>query len=182
MLERLPQFMLTAEGPASRLLRARGLADYRAAAAWVQRLPYGRGRGRDDLAIVEEGRGTCSSKHALLARVAREHAVEVALVLGIYMMDGGNTPGVGEVLQRYGLRAIPEAHCVLRWNERYVDLTRPGAGEPVFMFEEVIAPEEVVAHKVEVHRGYLARWLADELPGWTLDELWRAREDCIAAL
>jgi hypothetical protein len=29
------------------------------------------------------------------------------LVIGIYEMDGRNTPGVGEVLARYGLAVIP---------------------------------------------------------------------------
>ena len=32
-----------------------------------------------------------------------------------------------------------------------------------------------------MHRRFMARW-TEQLPGWTLDSLWRVREACIAAL
>lgn len=162
--------------------RARGLGSYHQAALWALQLPYGRGADRDDLAILGEGRGTCSTKHALLARLAREHGVDVELVLGIYLMDGDNTPGVGPVLAAHGLAAIPEAHCVLRWHGQFIDLTRPGAREPSFIHAECIRPEDIVTLKISVHRRFMARWIAEQLPGWTLDSLWSGREACIAAL
>lgn len=183
MPERLPDFPLRSPGPATAVCLDHGLRDYRSAAARVARLPYGRGRDRDDLAILAEGRGTCSTKHALLARLAHEHAVAVELVLGIYRMDGSNTPGVGEVLAAYGLAAIPEAHCVLRWRGEVIDLTRPEIREPPpFLHTQVITPADIVARKPQIHRDFLATWLPDHLPGWTLERLWQAREACIAAL
>src|SRR5687768_10106901 len=118
MPTRLPDFPLISAGPATQGCRERGMSSYHEVARWVVQLPYGRGADREDLAIFHEGRGTCSTKHALLARLAREHGVDVELVLGIYLMDGRNTPGVGGVLAAHGLRAIPEAHCVLRWNRQ----------------------------------------------------------------
>ncbi len=182
-MHRLPDFPLLPRGPASRAGLARGLGDFRAAAAFVAHLPYGRGRGRDDLAILDEGRGTCSTKHALLARLAREHDVAVALILGIYLMDGANTPGVGAVLAAHGLTAIPEAHCVLRWQHHTIDLTRPNiTALPTFLREEAIAPEDIVTRKPRLHREFLAGWLPTNLPDWTLADLWRVREACIAAL
>ena len=60
-----------------------------------------------------EGRGTCSTKHALLADLARENRRHVALVLGIYEMDEDNTQEIGTVLDRNGLPCVPEAHCYL---------------------------------------------------------------------
>jgi hypothetical protein len=181
--DRLPDLPLRSLGPAAAACLAHGLRDYRAAAACVSRLPYGRGRGRDDLAILAEGRGTCSTKHALLARLAHEHGVAVELVLGIYLMDGSNTPGVGETLAAHGLTAIPEAHCVLRWRGEFIDLTRPGIRDPPsFLHAQVISPADIVARKLEIHRDFLATWLPDHLPAWTLERLWQAREACIAAL
>ncbi len=182
MPTRLPEFALCGAGPAAMACRAQGLATYHQVAHQVLQLPYGRGAGRDDLAILAEGRGTCSTKHALLARLAHEHGVDVELVLGMYLMDGSNTPGVGEVLASHGLSAIPEAHCVLRWRGALVDLTRPGAGAQVFLYEEVMRPEDIVTRKISVHRRYMARWISAQRPGWTLDTLWRVREACIAAL
>lgn len=182
-MHRLPDFALTADGPASAGLRAHGITDYRSAAAWIEGLPYGRGRGRDELDVLTELRGTCSTKHALLARAAREHSVAVELVLGIYLMDGDNTPGVGEALARHGLARVPEAHCVLRWQGEYVDITRAGSrGVPEFMYTEVLKPEDIAVHKIAVHRAYLLKWISTQLPGWTLERVWAAREACIAAL
>lgn len=73
--------------------------------------------------VLEERCGTCSAKHALLTELASENDRPVSLVLGIYEMDEINSPGVGPVLQRYGLRCVPEAHCRLVYEGTRVDLT-----------------------------------------------------------
>lgn len=183
MLDLLPDFPLHPRGPASATCLAHGLRDYRSAAAHVAALPYGRGLARDDLAILAEHRGTCSTKHALLARLAAEHHVPVALILGIYLMDGSNTPGVGDALAAHGLTALPEAHCVLRWRAHTIDLTRPNiTALPTFLNDQPISPDDIVTRKLEIHRQFLTTWLPAHLPGWTLESLWRAREACIAAL
>ena len=33
-----------------------------------------------------------------------------------------------------------------------------------------------------MHRRFMARWMTEQLPGWTLDSLWGVRETCIATL
>jgi hypothetical protein len=48
------------------------------------------------MAVHTEGRGTCSTKHALLAELATEQRLPVALVLGIYLMNERNTPSGGQ--------------------------------------------------------------------------------------
>jgi hypothetical protein len=174
------------DGALARAFRERGAATYREAADLVWRLAYGRtsDRARPE-AVLEEGRGTCSSKHALLAQLAREQGLAVELVLGIYLMDGENTPGIGGALREHGLDAVPEAHCVLRVGGRTVDLTHPPevpAGPEVrFVEEEIIAPEQVGEYKVRRHRDYIERW-PDRPSGMTADGVWAAREACIAAL
>ena len=75
-------------------------------------LPYGRNSDRSDWRLIlKEGRGTCSTKHALLADLARENLRHVVPVLGVYDVDEGNTPGIGTVLERHGIPCVPEAHC-----------------------------------------------------------------------
>ncbi len=54
----------------------------------------------------------------------RFNSLPVALVLGVYEMDGANTPGVAAVLRDHGLRCVPEAHCYLAHEGARVDLTR----------------------------------------------------------
>jgi hypothetical protein len=182
-VEGLPDFPLDAEGETGRRFAALGLGGYRDAARHVRNLPYGRNSDRSDWRLVlEEGRGTCSTKHALLAELARENGLPVSLVLGVYEMDGENTPGVGEVLREHGLGCVPEAHCYLAHEGTRVDLTRQDAGDGPggFLHEEEIEPRQIGAYKVEAHREFVRRWAGSR--GLDPDSVWRAREECIAAL
>jgi hypothetical protein len=187
-LDVLPAAPLRDDGPTAARFRALGVGDFAAAARYLQALPYGRisNRGAPEL-VLTEGRGTCTTKHALLARLAREQGVPVTLTLGIFEMHEGNTPGVGEVLTRHGLPYVPEAHCYLVHGGTRVDITRlVEAAEPIarFLHEEPITPEQIGDYKIGLHRGFLAGWIGTEpaARGRTLDELWRIREACIAAL
>ncbi|MBA2617925.1 MAG: hypothetical protein H0U91_07130 [Rubrobacter sp.] len=180
--EALPDFRLRPDGEVASGFAALGLKDFRAAACHVRDLPYGRNSDRSDYGLVlDEARGTCSTKHALLAALAREHGAPVGLRLGVYLMDGRNTTGVGPVLRRHGLDALPEAHCYLAYRETRVDVTRAQARIPgPFLREETIAPGQIGAYKVEAHRAFLRAWATER--GLDPDLVWLAREECIAAL
>jgi len=184
----LPDAPLGAVGPDSQAFLHEGCADYRSAAKYLHELPYERNSDRADFRLVlSEGRGTCSTKHGLLAAVALEQGLPVSLTIGIYDMSEHNTPGVGRVLSAHGLDSLTEAHCYLRYAGRRVDVTRSGvlprASITGFHEEWPIVPTQIGAHKVALHQGYLRRWLGDR-PALTLspEDLWRIREMCIAAL
>lgn len=106
----------------------------------------------------------------------------VELRLGLYEMDANNTPGVGPVLQRYGLHAIPEAHCYLAYHGARIDLTRAAPARPVanFLHEESIEPEGIGAYKVDTHRAFMREWASQR--GLDFEQVWRIREECIVAL
>ena len=185
--EALPDRALAGAGPEAAALLRRGMRDYRAAARFVCELPYGRNADRADYRLVlREGRGTCSTKHALLAAIAEEEALPVSLRIGIYDMDEGNTPGVGPVLAAHGLASLPEAHCYLAYRGLRVDVTRSGvssSGRVRFHAEWCIRPEQIGDHKVSLHRAFLRDWLGRQPDlGLDLETLWRVREACIAAL
>ncbi len=188
--EALDPVSLQPAGPVTAAFAALALRDFREAAAYIHRLPYGRNANRTDpLAVLQEARGTCSTKHALLRRLALEQNLQIALILGIYEMNQRNTPGVGSVLQRYRLESLPEAHCYLCANRQNIDVTRTLAHSPVepitrFIHEEEIAPDQIGEYKINLHRRFLQRWMAQTTPQipYTLAELWRIREECIAAL
>jgi len=182
----LPARPLVADGPVTARFRALGAFDFREAGRWVAGLPYGRTSDHGDpLRVLEERRGTCSTKHALLAALAREQGLDARLTLGVYEMREANTPGVGAVLARHGLTALPEAHCYLTWDGRRIDVTRDAApAEPIarFLHEETISEGQIGEYKLALHRRLLDDWRRRQAPGRTLEELWRAREECIAAL
>jgi hypothetical protein len=179
---------LLGAGPFTRRFRAAGVSDFVGASKLIWRLPYGRIADRNQFWLVlEEGRGTCTTKHALLSELAREQGIDGQLTLAIYEMSERNTPGVGSVLGKYGLACIPEGHCFLRYQGARIDVTGVAAGaEPIeeFLHEEPITIEQIGAYKIDRHRRFLAEWLAerDATPALSLDEAWRIREECIAAL
>lgn len=186
----LPEVLLPTSGsPFSVPLRKRGVTTLRDSARYLQQLPYGRTSDRSDPGLVlEEKRGTCSTKHALLYLLAQECDVAVKLVLGIYEMCEANTPGVGAVLQAHGLSSIPEAHVYLRYDGQRVDITRD-ATEPAeeihrFLVERVIYPEDIGKRKVTLHRRFIRRWLAERSGSANLtpERIWTIREECIHAL
>lgn len=186
----LPEHRLSGDDVVTRAFLDAGVAEYRATARHIHRLPYGRNSSRTDpLIVLREGHGTCSTKHALLARLAIEQGLDIELALGIYQMTEANTPGVGPVLAAAGLVYIPEAHCYLRYREERIDVTRDSehkAAEPIvsFMHEETINPDQIGEYKIAMHQRWLREWMAspDAPRGVGFAELWRIRENCIAAL
>lgn len=167
-------------GEASRSARDLGLTRYRLLAAHVRALPYGRNSARDDRLVLAEGRGTCSTKHALLARVAAENALPVKLVLGIYWMTAASNPPVRSVLEDAGLAGIPEAHCYLSVANKRIDLTAEGEPRPLRLFcEEFINPKGIHSYKAERHQAFIREWMGDD---GSFEAIWTAREACIAAL
>lgn len=182
----LPEFELRRRGRLSDLMRQRGIATFRGAAEYVRDLRYRRPEAAGDLAaVVMEGCGTCSSKHALLAQLAREQGVAgVELVLALYEMREENTPGVAPILAAYGLPWLPEAHCYLRYAGRRIDLTGlpPGPESPfdALLQEELIEPAKIASEKGARHRAFIEGWAADR--GLDPARVWEARERCIAAL
>jgi hypothetical protein len=89
---------------------------------------------------------------------------------------------VGGVLAAYGPLCVPEAHCYLAHDGRRVDLTREGrgGGPASFIHEEEIDSRQIGAYKVEMHREFVGGWA--ESRGLDPTQVWRAREECIAAL
>ena len=174
----------------SKRFRAAGIEDWHAALGHVGRLPYGRNRERGNPALVlEEGQGTCSSKHALLALLAGEQGQAVDLMLGIYEMSERNTPGVGPVLSAHGMCSLPEAHCYLLQGGRRIDVTRTiEAAEDPFeclLYEEKIVPSDVAEYKPRFHRRFLEEWLERSQAAGDhkhVDEVWEIREQCIRAI
>ena len=83
---------------------------------------------------------------------------------------------------------IPEAHCYLVYQDRRIDLTRnldDRDSEPIaaFLIEEEITTGQIGEYKRRWHQAFMRQWL-DRRNLLDLDavQLWRIREECIAAL
>jgi len=181
-------FSLPQKGSLSMLLLDKGISDFKSAIVYVHQLPYGRTSDRSEYRlIIPEQKGTCSTKHAFVKQLAVESQQEtVQLFLGIYQMNEANTRGVGKVLNKYKLNYIPEAHTYLKIDGNVLDITRATSNKTTFLesllIEEEIAPQQIADYKVNWHQDFLKQWIVEEQLSYSFEEIWRIREECIAAL
>ncbi len=187
---KLPNASLDKGSPLSKQFLEMGISTYHDAVRFVQHLPYGRNSSKVALeTVLLEKKGTCSTKHALLAQLARENEIlGVDLMLGIYRMQESNTRGVGAVLEAHDLSYLPEAHNYLRFEGLRFDFTKPSSNkllfEPALEEELMILPAQIGTFKVDYHQAFLADWLTKSglAAKYTLDAIWKIREACIQAL
>lgn len=163
--------------------------DFYSASEFIRNLPYRRNLNKDNLATVFiDECGTCGTKHAVLKILAEENNQQYfKLILGIFRMNGNNTPKIKPVLEKYNLDDIPEAHNYLKFKNQILDFTKKHSSEQDFiddLLEETeIQPHQINHFKIEFHKNYLKNWLSEHPEiKYSLDELWKIREQCIEAL
>lgn len=182
-----PDFDLQAAGQISKEFLNRNIRTFQQAVSFVRRLPYGRNTDKNDpIALFSDHCGTCSTKHALLKRLAEEHHFKkIALMVGLFKMNKENTPEISATLSKNGLAYIPEAHCYLKYDHSILDVTKANAIDfSDDLLEEIeILPNQITDYKVAYHQKYLVAWLEKNLQiNLTLHDIWTIREQCIEDL
>lgn len=178
-------FDILADATISTFFKRLGFGDFIEASSYVKQLPYRRNKDKNNPStVLDERCGTCSTKHALLKRLADENGhSELKLMLGIFKMDGCNTTVIEPMLKKHRLKYIPEAHNYLKVDSDILDFTGlPMSGKELadkLLTEIEITPDQITEYKVGYHRDYLAKWLVDEDLPYSLDEFWQIREECI---
>jgi hypothetical protein len=170
------------------LIKDKGIKNWSELIDFTQKLPYGRNENREDLSLViKENKGTCSSKHSFLKKVADLNNIgNVKLILGMYRMDNLNTPKIGDTILKNGLDYIPEAHCYLKLNNQRIDITNSNSDIENLIcdiIEEIeIEPVQVNTFKVDYHKKYLQNWINENEIKLNFEEIWEIREQCIKKL
>ncbi len=182
-------FDINSDQEISQLFLKNNCSDFHSASDFIRNLPYKRNLNKDNLATVFIDKcGTCSTKHALLKILAEENnQKDFKLILGIFRMNGNNTPKTKSVLETYNLNYIPEAHNYLKFKNQILDFTKKNSSENDFindLLEETeIQPHQINQFKIEFHKNYLKNWLSEHQEiSYSLDDLWKIRELCIQAL
>ena len=179
---------LTSTDALTALIRNQGIDTWEETIELVRSLPYGRNSNRTDLKLViTEQKGTCSSKHAMLKKVADLNKIpDIKLILGIYRMSQKNTPEIGNILTENAIDFIPEAHCYLKIGHNQIDVTTYRSD-----FEKIkndlineleILPEQVSEYKVEYHKAFIKNWLKHINSTFEFEHIWKIREKCIQNL
>jgi hypothetical protein len=170
------------------LVKDKGIQNWSELIDYTQKLPYGRNQNREDFSLViKENKGTCSSKHSFLKKIADLNNFDnVKLILGMYRMNHLNTPKIGDALLKYGLEYIPEAHCYLKLNNQRIDITNPFSDIDNLIcniIEEIeIEPEQVNTFKVDYHKKFIHNWIKENEIKMHFEEIWQIRERCIKKL
>ena len=160
-----PDFDISSTGRISREFVDRNISTFNQATLFVRQLPYGRNADKNNLASVfTDNCGTCSTKHALLKRLADQNNFEnVKLIVELFRMIGKNTPEISTTLLQNNLEFMPEAHCNLRYREEILDLTKITSNPTDYLddlIEEIqISPDQIADFKVNYHKNYLMSWL-----------------------
>ncbi|WP_075344156.1 hypothetical protein [Tenacibaculum agarivorans] len=180
-------FKIQANKPLSLLVNDNGLFFWKDVVNHVKKLPYGRNSNRYDLGLViQEEKGSCSSKHAFLAEIAKENSItSIELILGIYKMNSDNT-AIGDTLINAGVAYIPEAHCYLKINGTRLDITSENTAfdtiKKDILLEKVIVPNQVSEFKVIFHKQFIKDWIKKEKSNMSFADIWTLREKCITYL
>lgn len=181
--------ILSANAKYSNLARAKGVDSWEALKAYVAELPYGRTSNPKDISLVlNEGRGTCSGKHALLAAIAKENAIsDVQLMVSAFKMSAQSTPSIQKILEKFQLDYIPEAHCYLKEQGEFGDYTRPGKffndfESRILDTRELFDCEDIAQEKTAYHQNFMKNWLRENALPYSFEELWQIREECILKL
>jgi hypothetical protein len=182
----IPDFEIAPVGEISKAFLYNKIGNFKLATDYVAQLRYGRNLNKNNLyCLFEEQCGTCSTKHALLKGLAKENGFhEIKLFIGIFKMNGINTPNIKSILELYRLDYIPEAHCYLKFKGHIFDFTKKNSKASDFiddLIEELeIEANQIVDFKVNYHQNYLKQWLTqNESILYSLNELWAIREKCI---
>lgn len=189
LMKKLPDFEICANGEISNIFLSKHIRTFEQAMVFIRNLSYGRNANKDDLTTVfSDNKGTCSTKHAVLKQLADENGFrDIKLMLGIFKMNGKNTPRVAETLSQNNLEYIPEAHNYLKFKDEMLDFTRKNSSPNDFaddlLFEIEIKPNEINLHKNQIHKDFLGNWLSQNRDiNYSLEALWKIRESCINAL
>ncbi|WP_250295089.1 hypothetical protein [Wolbachia endosymbiont of Oedothorax gibbosus] len=180
----LSQIYLSHHKPISNLFLTLGITTFREALKYVHELPYGRNLDRTDyLSVLNEKRGTCSTKHALIYKLGCECEIDITLHMAVFMMNRVNTPKISAILNEYNLSHIPEMHCYLRYKNRIIDITFPENSVSLELIEEEkIEPEHLGNYKVKKHKQFIENWLPNYTIQYNMEQIFKIRELCIKQL
>ena len=165
------------------------ISDFHSASIFIKNLPYKRNSDKENsINVFQDLGGTCSTKHALLKNLASENNItELRLMLGIFRMNQFNTPKISNVLEKYKVKEMPEAHNYLKFQNEILDCTRKNSSSEDFiddlLLEIEIQTSQITDFKIQYHQKFLANYLQEnpQIP-YSLSEFWEIREECIATL
>lgn len=122
--DKLPDTEINPVGELSIKFLDLGIKTFRGACDYVHTIDYGYNTNYDDKMIFfKEKKGTCTTKHAVIAGLAEELEIPLYKHVCIYKFTEDITTGVDEILKKFEIPYIPMVHCFLVYESYRFDLT-----------------------------------------------------------
>jgi len=186
----LPDKSISNAGIISAEFLSLGIESFKEACRYVHELPYGYNTDRDDLMILfKENKGTCTTKHAVIATLAEEFDLPIAKNIGIYAMTEEIVTGTNEILAKYSLPYVPMVHCFLGYREYRVDFSEGnnnGKNCPIkdILYVEEVEPNISAKDEYLLYRKALNEYVLTrkEMAGAEITKILSAREEGLKLL
>jgi len=142
--EKLPEKEITPSGKISKKFLELNITSFKKACYYVHNLDYGHNNNYDDKMILfKEKKGTCTSKHGIIAGLARELNIPLYRHICVYKFTEEITNGADEILKKYDIPYVPMVHCFLVYEQYRFDLTEGNNNGKKKPIDEYIISERV---------------------------------------
>ena len=188
--DKLPDTKITPQGEISKKFIKMGISSFKEACLYVHDMEYGyNSTYDDDMILFKEKKGTCTTKHAIIAGLASELDISLKKNVGVYRFTEEITTGAQEILNKYEIPYVPMVHCFLVYNDYRFDLTEGNDNGKKTSIKEFIQTREVepfISRKDEYmwYKKVLKEkiLLSAEMEGITERSLLKEREESILLL
>lgn len=185
-----PDFTIAPAGMISEQFLNMHIPTFTAACKYVHQLPYGYNIDRDaPMGLFKENKGTCTTKHAVIATLALEQDYPIHKNIGIYAMTEVLVSGTDTILDKFALPYLPMVHCFLVYKTFRVDLTEgnlngKNSSIEAFIYTTKVAPDisgkdEYLLYRKALQEHVLTR---KEFEGIAIKTILQAREEGLALL
>ncbi|MFW9972503.1 MAG: hypothetical protein ACFFDF_20120 [Candidatus Odinarchaeota archaeon] len=142
--DNLPEAPIKSVGKISRMFLNLGIKSFRDACEYVHNVEYGYNTDYDDkLIFFKERKGTCTTKHAVIAGLAEELGIPLYKHVGVYKFTEEISNGTNKILKKYNLPYVPMVHCFLIYKNFRFDLTEGNPNGKNTIIEDFIHEEKV---------------------------------------
>jgi len=188
--EKLPDKEITPSGKISKKFLELNITSFKDACYYVHNLDYGYNSNYDDeMILFKEKKGTCTSKHAIIAGLARELNIPLYKHVCVYKFTEEITTGVNEILKKYDIPYVPMTHCFLVYKQNRFDITEGNNNGKKKNIDEYIISERVdpfISGKDEylLYKRVLKEYVlpSKEMEGIAEKKLLKARGESILLL
>ena len=185
-----PDKDLTKTGAMSQKFLNLGIKTFVDACQYVHQIPYGYNSNKDDLMILfKENRGTCTTKHMVIATLAQELDLALTKTIGIYPMTEELVTGTDNIVKKYDLPYVPMVHCFLEYDHYRVDLTEGnhnGKNRSIedFLYAQKVTPDITAKDEYRLYRQALTDHVLprQEMKHADIKTLLHAREEGLLLL